>query len=468
MQGCFGDRSRALPCSSVGQRPTLVARTNVGPGVGAGHLARCLALAAGWQARGGASTIVAPPLPAPWGDRVARAGVEWRPVDSLPGEADWFVADDYHLDQAQRAALREGGRLLVIDDFAESGTVEADLVLDQNAGASADDYRTNPVLVGPRYALLGSDFQDVPPRGVRPSVETVLVGLGGFPSTELTSFTRAVLDRWAPKANVVLLDGSQDVHDLVLAADLALAAAGSFCWQLCRAGVPSVLTPLNRNQRRLAEGIVHAGAALAIRQPSPAEVDAAVEMLAALERDAAQRELMASAGQRLVDGRGVSRVVTRLRAALVDLRPVEASDAELLFGWANDARTRAASFSSERIDWETHVTWLDARLRSATDRLWIGSHSGEVLGLVRFDAPATGCADIGVTVAPASRGVGWAAPLIDAGVRRVFATGMVNEVIARIRPENEASIRAFESADFEHRASSDAASLELVRRYDAA
>ena len=452
----------------MGRRPTLVAQTNVGPGIGAGHLGRCLALAEAWRSRGGDATIVVPELPAPWDDRVAAAGLDWLPVAALPDGADWYVADDYRMAGAERRALKERGRLLVIDDFGESGPITADVVLDQNAGASAADYPAQRALLGARYALLRSDLIELPARPARPAIESVLVGLGGFPSTELQAFADEVLDAWSPDADLVVLDGRQDVRNALLAADLAFAAAGSFCWELCRAGVPAVVVPVNRNQQRLSAGLVASGAAVGVGAPAESNVSRTVAELIALSEGVGRRSAMGAAGRALVDGRGAARVVAHLRSALVTLRDVTAQDAAVLFEWANDPLTRSSSFNSSPIDWDTHVGWLSDRLRSSSATQWIGSFDGQPIGLVRFDQHEDRRADIGVTVAPSRRGEGWSAALIVAGSEQMFSSHGTTVVRAQIKPDNLGSIRAFEAADFDERKSDDGTFVERVRRYGGA
>ena len=41
------------------------------------------------------------------------------------------------------------------------------------------------------------------------------------------------------------------------------------------------------------------------------------------------------------------------------LRPVELSDARLLFQWRNEKETRANSLHSEELVYEDHVRWLE-------------------------------------------------------------------------------------------------------------
>jgi RimJ/RimL family protein N-acetyltransferase len=110
--------------------------------------------------------------------------------------------------------------------------------------------------------------------------------------------------------------------------------------------------------------------------------------------------------------------------------------------------TRAASFDSTPIAEAGHAAWLATRLADADSRLWIAEDHDGPWGLVRFQVDGAG-AEIGVSIGAGHRGRGLAAPLIRAGVRRLFSErDAVDLVTASIRPENGPSISAFGLAGF--------------------
>ena len=121
--------------------PLLVLRAESGRGIGAGHVARALALGQAWRDLGGAGGA---------GGRRGRRPVAhrgpatpgWRVVGARPatepgaGRAGWAVLDGYGFTLADQRRWRAvGGRLLVVDDHGAGRHWDADLVLDQNLGA---------------------------------------------------------------------------------------------------------------------------------------------------------------------------------------------------------------------------------------------------------------------------------------------------------------------------------------------
>ncbi len=145
------------------------------------------------------------------------------------------------------------------------------------------------------------------------------------------------------------------------------------------------------------------------------------------------------------------------------LRAATADDRQVLWEWANDPATRRASFNTAPIPWEDHVAWLDRKLRAPGTRYYVAVATGAVpIGAVRFDTTESG-ADVSVVLAPEYRGKGLAAPVLDAAVRHLFRVLPVHQVRAFVKPENVASLRAFERAGFSPAPTPRADALCLVR-----
>lgn len=430
---------------------SLVIRADGGPEVGAGHLGRCLALAEVWRDRGGEVTLVSHEVPEHWARRYQDEGVAVREPETGWADlaADWIAIDGYGLAREEGEARAAGHRILAIDDFGIGRPHDADLVLDQNLDVHPDTYAL-PALLGPRHALLRREFRrNTWQREVSGKAEHLLLAIGGFPAESVAALTKEALRRAKSDFVVEPLAGRDEVTPAMAAADMALAASGSTVWELCCAGVPAVLISTAPNQRPVAVAAAGHGVAEDAGSADELTPDDLARDLDALAGDAVRREAMVAAGQRLVDGRGASRVVTRLFAELLTLRPANADDDRLLFEWVNDPDVRARAFSRNRISWETHSSWFADRLADQGSHLWIASDpSGAPVGQVRFETSAD-TTEMAVSVARGARGKGWGAAVIDAGARRLFAETDVEWVLARVKPDNSTSMRAFESADFD-------------------
>lgn len=126
----------------------------------------------------------------------------------------------------------------------------------------------------------------------------------------------------------------------------------------------------------------------------------------------------------------------------IELRLATRTDADLLFAWRNDPETRCNSVSTAPVRAEEHALWIERTLADPSRHLYVAYQVNEAVGTVRLDYADE--AVISITVAPGHRGKGLAVALIRAAC--MAARGL--RVVAEIRPENAASIRAFERAGF--------------------
>lgn len=137
-----------------------------------------------------------------------------------------------------------------------------------------------------------------------------------------------------------------------------------------------------------------------------------------------------------------------MKAPSLRLRAARPSDVDLLFRWANDPLARRMSFSSAPIPWDDHQRWFAAKLADPTCLLFLAEDGSDTpVALVRFDIRDER-AVVSVSVAPEARGRGIGAHAIRLGAEEAKASARIGEVLAYIKPENTASIRAFRAAGF--------------------
>jgi RimJ/RimL family protein N-acetyltransferase len=161
-----------------------------------------------------------------------------------------------------------------------------------------------------------------------------------------------------------------------------------------------------------------------------------------------RRREMANRGRQLVDGLGSGRVLKHVRRAMLTLRKVREDDCDLLWQWANDPDVRAVSFSSQPIPWERHVKWFKAKVMDPTCVLFIATHSnGAPVGQVRYDIDGKQ-ATVSVSIDRNFRGKGYGSAILGLSAQEVFASLEVSAIHAYVKRDNEASIWAFEQAEY--------------------
>ncbi len=334
----------------------LLFRTEASVTIGTGHVMRCLALAQAYADAGGraifAMTAATPAVEA----RLRGEGFEvvrvTAPV-STPADADesarlarqlsasWIAVDGYEFGDEYQAALKRAGlRVFFVDDHGQAKHYSADLVLNQNAYASASFYPSREaytkLLLGPQYALLRREFNAWRDwkKETAAVAQNVLVTMGG---SDPENFTRSAVEgigklggddlrvrvlvggsnphlaaleqlRTASGASFELLRDATDMPEQMKWADIAVAAAGSTCLEMCRMGLPALLVDLAENQTPIAKEFARRGTAFYLGNSKSVTPDKVAAEVRRLLVSAEERSAMSRRAQSLVDGFGAERV----------------------------------------------------------------------------------------------------------------------------------------------------------------
>lgn len=435
----------------------LLLRADGGPGIGAGHLGRCLALAQAWLRAGGGVGLATRSIPSSWRRRYHEAGVQVHDADTgevTPEQVDCVVIDGYRLGPEVGSGWRDRGAAIVrIDDHGTTDARgEADLIIDPNLGATTRPYSDVPpehILLGERYALVRNEIvqRRATLRRRHPGlVRRLLVSVGGDPAAAGAQWFDSVLADWPGEA--VLLQGKDDVGALMVKADLAFAAAGTTTWELACLGVPLAIAPIAENQRPVAAALQRHGGAVVVGDPTHDAPEVAAGLLLSLATDQHRRSALSEAASALIDGRGADRVVAAVRGATMRVRDAAPADRDRLLTWVNDPVTRSSAFSTDAVTPAEHDAWFARKLADPSCRIYIVEDSQVgPLGQVRFDREGDE-ATIDLSVAATHRGEGRGPAVLDAAVRRYFSDEDTEAVVGLVKAENAASIRTFDLAAF--------------------
>ncbi len=474
----------------------LLIRADASPNIGTGHVMRCMALAQAWQDAGGRALFAAASITPAVRNRLSSESCELVAVSATAGSpqdaqetisiaksygAEWIVVDGYPFGQEYQHDLKNAGlKVLFLDDYGHAETYSADLVLNQNLSARdtlySDRNAQTQLLLGPKYALLRREFRTSAglKRVVEQSCHELLVLMGGSDPANLTAGVLEALGRRdSPKFQVKVIVGGSNPHqaelkkvavasdyrvqiltdvyelsDLMAHADIAISAAGSTCWELCRMGVPSLLVDVADNQTANARELDRLQCAIHIGNKT-VTASAIANGLISLASSGSVRRKLSENSRRLVDGRGALRVLAAMVGrSIVDVREANTEDERRMWEWANDPEVRAASFTTEPIPWESHVRWFAQKIADTNTLLLIAETVDEgPIGQIRFDVSGPD-ADIHISLAKVKRGSGLSAPAVQAALKKLFSNRDCERVHAYVKPENVASIRLFEKAGF--------------------
>ncbi|MBJ6802454.1 UDP-2,4-diacetamido-2,4,6-trideoxy-beta-L-altropyranose hydrolase [Geomonas propionica] len=304
--------------SAQNKSVNVVFRADSSVDIGAGHVMRCLTLAAALRAKGCAVSFISRELPGNICANVEAAGYPMfrLPADANPSpevpfaldvhadieltaeilrqeRADWLVIDHYGVDATWEAALRPlVGHIMVIDDVANRSH-NCDLLLDQNLYEDMETRYDGLVpekcakFLGPRYALLRDEFVQAR-RSLRDrdgSVKRILITFGGG---DASNETGKALEAWrlvgredvavdvvvgggnphrehlkqlcAQLPNVSFHCNVNNMAQMMSEADLAIGAGGSTTWERCFLGLPSITLIVAENQAETTKAVARRGA----------------------------------------------------------------------------------------------------------------------------------------------------------------------------------------------------------------
>ena len=453
--------------------PTAVFRCDASPAIGGGHVMRCLALAdelnhLGWRCAFAVSpeTLATVPM-------LGRAGHTFGGPEEIPAGADWLIVDHYGIGVAEERAYRSRvAHIMVIADLADRAH-DCDVLLDQNPGRRAEDYAGCvptgcTVLTGAGYALLRAPFGAWRDTGRESKRDGFLLAFGATDPTDLTSIALDAVATAKTRLPIGILLGSKAEHrervearakslgarlylDLVdpvpvlTTMRLAIGAAGVSALERCAIGVPSLVVVAAENQRLAATSIAKLGAAEVLSEPT---ADTMTARLCSLDAD--RIEAMARAASTVCDGRGARRTAMVLApeaagdGAAVRLRPATQDDAALMLGWQKAPETRRHAFTPAIPSEAEHCAWLERKLADPDCLLNVVLHGEREAGVLRLDRASGDRFEVSIYLAPGKHrlGIGRAA--------LALARRLVRDValIARIKPENRASLALFASAGY--------------------
>ena len=133
---------------------------------------------------------------------------------------------------------------------------------------------------------------------------------------------------------------------------------------------------------------------------------------------------------------------------MLKLREIELADIDLLFEWANDSLTRKNSFHSDMIQYEDHKKWFGRMMSDDSVLQYIMMEDEIPVGQIRLNLEAEK-AEIGYSIAAEYRGRGYGHKILQLIKREIRNKHPeIRKLVARVKPDNEASNRLFISEGY--------------------
>jgi UDP-2,4-diacetamido-2,4,6-trideoxy-beta-L-altropyranose hydrolase len=456
--------------------------------IGLGHVARSLALAhmlreefecvfaiqapakeLQEQIKGVCHGLIALPPSHPSEDRFVHE------LDAYISSEEIVVLDGYDFGTAYQRSVKDKGALLVCIDDIHAFPFVADAVINQAGGVSAAQYHVAPhtkLCLGPAYALLRPPFLATSQRKrtLPQGNPKVLLSLGGADSQNLTLQLAKEIAASHANLQVEVVVGAAYQHIVTLQAWLreqpdfalhsnlsaqqmcelmeqcaaAVTAASGVAYEYAAVGGMLFVLQTADNQEGIYQFLLASGIAREYR-------DIAEQLTAPLTQEAFEEQVAVQ--RQHFDGQSPERLCEVFRrlslGAGLSIREVTEDDLMLLFEWANDEQVRKNSFSTEPIPVQNHKRWFDGVLEDEQTVLYIATADGKPAAHIRFKLVA-GKAVISYLISGEFRGRGLGHAILLKGIERLrHQRPELKAVEGLVKPDNVASVRAFEKAGFE-------------------
>ena len=423
-------------------------RVDASSQIGTGHISRCLNLASELKRRGAKCSFISQKMPDYFVDEIRAEGYGFKSIGAITHQLtsnnssedlrwsaesqladaqktldliaddfqDWIVVDHYSLDINWEARLNSASRrLMVIDDLANRQHA-CEILLDQNMQDKKQArYREKvglncKTLLGPKYALLRSEFSELHKRALERSgiPRRILIFFGGIDFKNHTiDAIHALINMRLPEILIDVVIGlehpfiddikkicsqhqlslhiqTNKMAELMLQSDLCIGSGGVVTWERCCLGLPSLTYAIAENQKEVVRVAALSGLIYAPNPPYCLRDSVELHLRALLENQNILK-LISNNGINTVDGNGVKRVAQAMGVSPIKLREVLEADCESIFEWRNHPDTIKFSKNQIRIDYIDHCNWFNAVIANKKSFLLIGFSEGESIGVVRFD-----------------------------------------------------------------------------------
>jgi spore coat polysaccharide biosynthesis predicted glycosyltransferase SpsG len=342
-------------------RAPVLFRVDAAPGVGWEHLWRCLVFAAALQRRRRPAFFLSQLEPAALAVNVKRGGNEWiqachragqrEDLDELMREVrrigpQAVVVDSPEAGEDYLGAVRDMGVAVVSLDSLAATAYPSHLVVNPLLGPGREAYefrQGTQLLLGSRYALVRPEIRRQRPiRAQEPAQPfRALVALGDDDlHNRAGELARHLLNcPRVGRVDVVVRSYHPDLENLKALAEvnadrlevvsepaevplrvsrshLAVTAGNSWSLELACVGVPQLIVVQSEVHWPTAQLLEEAGAASCLGWHATVSAGTVRQAVTTLLSDPLERQAMARAGRRLIDGRGPDRLVTALELIL--------------------------------------------------------------------------------------------------------------------------------------------------------
>ena len=489
----------------------VIIRADASADIGGGHIYRCLTLAAELAKQVTAIHFICREENGHLGELIKQNGfaLTLLPANTpfeqqtdaiacrkicyqLNSSISLIIVDHYQISTTWEALLSPLTHSFVVIDDLANRPHQCDLLFDQSQGRTADDYsrwltsRCQHIITGAEHALLRPQFMALREeatlkRSKLNTVQSVLISMGAMDPDNVTHSVLTQLATLKPAANwtinIVLTDQAKHLDSikmlvdssplnmqlhvnvnnmaaLILANDIAIAAAGTSMLERCCLGLPGVLVCIADNQQHIAQAVKQSQSAIAVLDANQL-VDELAPAINRFINDISRYQQIADKAFAMCNGNGCELLGKRLHQLQAEpqlyLQAVSNADKDRLLEWQSAPKTRQYSRNTEPPTPAQHQKWFDSVMANPEIYFYLLKRGEQACGFVRLDIKTLNIKqknihgfEVSIALAPDcyGQGLGHQALLL---IQQAYSD---QPLLAYIDPQNQASVKAFAKAGF--------------------
>ena len=138
-----------------------------------------------------------------------------------------------------------------------------------------------------------------------------------------------------------------------------------------------------------------------------------------------------------------------MRDEKIKLRSADFTNCKEIYDWLSDRLSRSMSFDDTIPTFKEHKAWFENSLSNVNRTMYVGELGAYKIGVCRFDLNKTELlAEVSINMNPKSRGRGLGKRFLTDGVE-CYLENNKYDLLAKVKPENIASLKIFKAAGFE-------------------
>ena len=384
------------------------------------------------------------------------------------------IADGYKFTSHYQKDIKSKGYTLIYIDDLVSEYMYADVVINHSPNISASDYKSEnytQFALGTSFAMLRPAFNEAAMQERKiDRIKNALICFGGSDALDLSLMaTQALLKQNAIEQVHAVLGGAykhQEIFNLeksasnlylhhnldevslskiMMSCQMAIAPASTILYEICSIKMPVLSGYYVENQKNIYKGLAENGAIFKggdFRDYKTSTFEKQIGRL--LEKP--NLKSYVENQQILFDGGSASRFLALFNQLQISFRKANIEDSNLILEWSNDKTVRKNSYNTQPIELATHKKWFNAKLKDSNTLLLIALINNQPAGLVRFEHDKNHSI-VGLLISKPHRGKGLAAQILKKSAI-VYFESKLSPILAYIKVDNIASIKAFEKANY--------------------